>query len=124
MKTGHAYETMRYFHLQTILPLQQKLASLKATEAAEKKRVEAAFPPSISEYRSIRDKQTQLRIARFLMIEDEYKGNENMVRSERDQVMSKFGWAWLQVTPLCQDYTRNVSFFLFSSSPRRILTAV
>jgi len=107
---NHAYETIRYSHFQTILPLQKKLALIKSQEAAEQRRIDSQFPMSVSEYRAIRDKQVQLRIGGFLMLEDEYPGNSSLVRVKRDQVMSKFGWAWMQVTPLCEEYSKNETF--------------
>lgn len=58
------------------------------------------------------------------MIEDEHKGNADKVKSERDRVMSKFGWAWLQVTPLCQEYAQNVCFLIDSTSTGSNLTVV
>jgi len=107
---GHAFETIRYSHLQTVLPLQAKLANMRAMEVGEQRRMDASFPSTISEYRSIRDKQVQLRVARFLMVEDDNQGNTSAIHSKRDQVMDQFGWAWVQVTPLCEEYNRNEAF--------------
>ena len=69
---------------------------------------------SVAQYRLIRDKQIQLRITKFLVLEDEDPENTPLIRAKRDEVMSQFGWAWKQVTPLCGEYAKNVlSILLF-----------
>ncbi|KAJ7089204.1 hypothetical protein B0H15DRAFT_839886 [Mycena belliarum] len=58
------------------------------------------FPQSIDEYR-LKPKETQHRIARFLLLETE---------DQRDKMLTEFGWAWRQVTPLKDEFQANIEF--------------
>jgi len=44
------------------------------------------------------------------MLEDDIPGNAAVIRVKRDKTMSQFGWAWKQVTPLCEEYSKNEAF--------------
>ncbi|KAJ6532765.1 hypothetical protein DFH09DRAFT_1182225 [Mycena vulgaris] len=61
---------------------------------------ELEFPQSIDEYRQKR-KETQLRVARFLLLETD---------EQREKMMSEFNWGWRQVAPLKEDFQTNTEF--------------
>ena len=84
---------LRHAHLSQELALQARIVELNKSERA-------TFPSSLREYRAIRNKDIQLRIARFLMAES--VGKEKM--------MNEFGWHWRKVYKLDEDYEHNVSF--------------
>ncbi|KAJ7484380.1 hypothetical protein FB451DRAFT_82834 [Mycena latifolia] len=62
---------------------------------------EIEFPQSIDEYRLLKSKETQHRIARFLLLETD---------EQREKMLSEFGWAWRQVTPLKNEFQANTEF--------------
>jgi len=86
-------DRLRYAYLTQALPLQRQLATLTLLERA-------IFPASSQEYFDIKNKDIQLRIARFLMADD--LGKEKM--------MKEFGWSWGKVKTLCEVYDRMPSF--------------
>ncbi|EGN91891.1 hypothetical protein SERLA73DRAFT_164301 [Serpula lacrymans var. lacrymans S7.3] len=89
-----ALDHIRFAHLQTLLPL------LKRKSEMEQRR-DAYFPSSIQEYHMIRDRDIQLRVARFLALDS---------RSQQDKMLSDFNWVWRQVTPLLDEYHKNDEF--------------
>ena len=90
-----ATSRIRYSYLQTLLPLQKKLATLSSQ-----------FPESLEAYHAMHNNHDmQLKVARFLM-------GGNM----RDAMLSDFGWAWRQVKPLIDIFDRDVSIFVLFSS--------
>ncbi|KII87098.1 hypothetical protein PLICRDRAFT_112494 [Plicaturopsis crispa FD-325 SS-3] len=94
-----ALARIRRAHLQTTLPLHRQRAHLRAAEEERRKRLDARFPKSITEYYDIWNKDVQLRIARFLLAD----------RVRQETMMSEFGWAWRQVEPLLGEMQKNVS---------------
>ncbi|KAI0917914.1 hypothetical protein AcW1_006915 [Taiwanofungus camphoratus] len=95
-----AASAYRHAYLNTLLPLLRQRASLMDREDAERRRRDARFPPSITEYRAIRNKDVQVRIARFLTADT----------TVRDRMMSSFGWAWRQVQGVVNEYEKNLEF--------------
>lgn len=91
-----------------MIPLRKKLAKVEATEAEQRRRAQANFPTTMTDFRAIRDKSHQLHICRFLMLEDTIQTKDEL-KSKRDAIMTKYGWAWRQVTPLCEEYVKDVS---------------
>lgn len=55
-----AASAYRHAYLNTLLPLLRQRASLMDREDAERRRRDARFPPSITEYRAIRNKDVQV----------------------------------------------------------------
>lgn len=62
-------------------------------------RLTAQFPQSTSEYRNMRIKPAQLRVAQFLMADDK----------KREEMRDESRWAWRQTEPLIRVYGSNVS---------------
>ena len=91
---------LRTAHLNQLLPLQRLLATLETQDGETRRRRDAEFPRTVEEYRSIRNKEVQLRVARFLVTE---------VVPMQEMMMGQFGWAWRQVRPLKNEYERDVS---------------
>ncbi|KAJ6469435.1 hypothetical protein C8R45DRAFT_837457 [Mycena sanguinolenta] len=74
---------------------------------ATRRLVEMDFPQSIQEYR-LKPKDNQHRAARFLVLESD---------EQREKMLTEFGWAWRQVTPLKTEFEANeVCFFSWSSA--------
>jgi hypothetical protein len=103
----HVYESewddavyrVRMAHLKQILPLQKKRAELESQENEARRQLDAHFPRSSNEYRAMRSKDRQGRIARFLLADER----------EKERMMTQFGWASRQVAPLKNEYLTNVS---------------
>ncbi|KAJ7150945.1 hypothetical protein C8R43DRAFT_493464 [Mycena crocata] len=58
------------------------------------------FPNSIDEYR-LKPKETQLRVARFLLLESD---------EQKEKMCTEFGWGWRQVTSLTEEFQGNPEF--------------
>lgn len=101
-------QTLEQSYLRAVIPLREKLAKVEAAEAEQVRRARAKFPMTVTDFRAIRDKTHKFHICQFLMLEDttEDKGE---LTSKRDAIMTKYQWAWRQVTPLCEEYTKDVS---------------
>lgn len=91
-----------------MIPLREKLAKVEATEAEQRRRAQAIFPMTVTDLLAIRDKVHQLHICQFLMLEDTIRDKGELTNA-RDAIMTKYQWAWRQVTPLCEEYVKNVS---------------
>ncbi|CCM02616.1 uncharacterized protein FIBRA_04719 [Fibroporia radiculosa] len=90
----------RYAHLRTINGLLNQHAAQAEKEDAARRKRDAQFPAGIEEYRAIRNKDIQIRMARFLMADSNTK----------DRMMSEFQWAWRQVQSLVDEFSKNVRF--------------
>jgi len=93
-------EAERYAHLVTFLPLAKQKEELTRSEETERRRQEAKFPQSISEYRAIRNPDVHLRICKFLLADTVTK----------EHMLSDHGWAWRQVKPLEDEFRDNEDF--------------
>jgi len=91
-----------------MIPLREKLAKVEATEAEQRRRAQANFPMTVTDFRAVRDKSHHLHICRFLMLEDTVT-DKGELKNKRDAIMTKYQWAWRQVTPLCEEYVKDVS---------------
>lgn len=85
-------------HYKSIHPLQDRLARATKREEELRRKREAMFPATIGDYRSIRNKDVQLRIARFLTADSITQG----------KMMTEFNWAWRQTKPLQDEYHHDV----------------
>ena len=88
--------------------MREKLVKIRAIEAEQRRRSHANFPMTVTDFLAIRDKQHQLHICRFLMLADTIQDKDEL-RSKRDDIMTTYQWVWRQVTPLCEEYAKNVS---------------
>ncbi|EIM80436.1 uncharacterized protein STEHIDRAFT_135316 [Stereum hirsutum FP-91666 SS1] len=87
-------------HYKSVHPLQDRLARATKNEEELRRRREAMFPATIGDYRSIRNKDVQLRIARFLTADSTIQG----------KMMTEFNWAWRQTKPLQDEYLHDDAF--------------
>lgn len=101
-----------------MIPLREKLAKVEANEAEQRRRAQANFPMTVTDFLAIRDKIHQHHICQFLMLEDTTP-DKGELKNKRDVIMTKYQWAWRQVTPLCEEYTKNVSPCYQQASPTR-----
>lgn len=109
----NAVSAHRYAYLSTLKNLTRQHAGLTREEEDRRRRADAQFPASLAEYRTIRSKDTQLRIARFLTADN----------TARDKMMDEFQWVWRQVKPLIDEYESNTDFKLeVQASMRQVET--
>jgi hypothetical protein len=101
-----------------VIPLREKLARVEAIEAEQRRRAHANFPMTVTDFLAIRDKSHQLHVCQFLMLEDTIP-DKGELTSKRDPIMTKYQWVWRQVTPLCEEYAKNVSRRLQRANPAR-----
>ncbi|KAG1806016.1 hypothetical protein EV424DRAFT_1577880 [Suillus variegatus] len=91
---------IRYNYLKSLLPLLIQRHKLKREEKSIRRRRDAQFPQSIEEYHNIPDRDTQLRIAKFL----------TRSNSEREKMMDEYGWVWRAVESLLLAFKANEGF--------------
>ncbi|KAJ3557989.1 hypothetical protein NM688_g1179 [Phlebia brevispora] len=91
---------VRYAHCYTLQGLQRRRKALLVQEEAARKARDAQFPADISAYRSIANKDIQLRIARFLTADAQTK----------ERMLTEFNWVYRQVKPLGDAYAQNAEF--------------
>jgi hypothetical protein len=101
-------QTLQQSYLRAVIPLREKLAKVEANEAEQRRRAQAIFPMTVTDFLAVRDKIHQYHICQFLMLEDTTP-DKGELKSKRDLIMTKYQWAWRQVTPLCEEYAKNVS---------------
>jgi hypothetical protein len=98
------FDRIRRAHLLQISPLLQKRDELKRKEDEARRKLDAQFPGSMSEWRSTRNKGIQVRIARFLMAD----------KREQETMMAQYGWAHRQVNTLRNEYKIDVRAFFWT----------
>jgi hypothetical protein len=89
---------VRLAYLDTVAPLRNRLA-MKQREEELRKRREVHFPQNPTEFNTIRDKDLQQRIARFLT-------SDVVIQ---DKMLNENHWEWHQVTGLKEEYMKDVS---------------
>ncbi|EIW58296.1 uncharacterized protein TRAVEDRAFT_148391 [Trametes versicolor FP-101664 SS1] len=87
-------------HISSITPLLREKNMHKQREDAVQRRRDQQFPTTIADFRMIRNKDVQIRIARFLEADD----------TVRERMQDEFKWVWRQVMPLISEYARTDSF--------------
>ncbi|KAF9648471.1 hypothetical protein BDM02DRAFT_3187128 [Thelephora ganbajun] len=102
-------QTLQQSYLRAVIPLWEKLAKAESLEAEQRRRTQANFPMTVTDFRAIQDKSHQLHICQFLMLEDTVR-DKGELTSKRDHMMTMYQWAWRQVTPLCEEYAKNDDF--------------
>ncbi|KAG0701105.1 hypothetical protein DFH29DRAFT_928512 [Suillus ampliporus] len=95
-----ALSQIRYNYLKSLLPLLTQRRTLKMRETRVRRQRDAQFPQNIEEYHNIPERDTQLRIARFLM------GST----SDQEKMMDHYGWVWRAVQPLVSTFKTNEGF--------------
>ncbi|KAI0675974.1 hypothetical protein C8Q78DRAFT_1074931 [Trametes maxima] len=93
-------DRLNHAYLSSLQPLIRDRNKYREREEAEQRRRDQQFPLSIAEFHAIRNKDSQLRIARFLTADQTIK----------EDMMDKFKWAWRQVSPLIREYGTSESF--------------
>ena len=111
-------QTLQQSYFRAVIPLREKLAKIEAVEAEQRRRVQANFPMTVTDFRAVRDKPHQLHICQFLMLEDTV-GDKGELTSKRDAIMTAYQWAWRQVAPLCEEYAKDVSASFHQASSTR-----
>ncbi|KAJ7201588.1 hypothetical protein GGX14DRAFT_464340 [Mycena pura] len=94
-KSSHLWD---YIFSHTNQTYQQRLVDIRRGRSGSKPQMD--FPKSIDEYRQ-RPKETQQRVARFLLLESD---------DQREQMMAEFGWPWRDVMPLQEAFETNTEF--------------
>lgn len=95
-----ALSQIRYNYLKSLLPLLTQRRTLKMRETHVRRQRDAQFPQNIEEYHNIPERDTQLRIARFLM----------RSTSDQEKMMDHYGWVWRAVQPLVSAFKTNEGF--------------
>jgi hypothetical protein len=111
-------QALQQSYLRAVLPLREKLVKIQAKEAEQRRRAQAIFPMTVTDFLAVRDKSHQLHICQFLMLDDAVPDKIEL-RSKRDAIMTTYQWVWRQVTPLCEEYAKNVSNYFQRASPTR-----
>ncbi|EIW76940.1 hypothetical protein CONPUDRAFT_146621 [Coniophora puteana RWD-64-598 SS2] len=94
-----ALESLKYAHLQELLPLLHQKSKLQAHVGAAKRARDAQFPRSRAELNGL-DGDTKLRVARYLVTG----------ANEKERMMDNFGWVWRQCQPLVDEFARDDEF--------------
>ena len=97
------FNHIRYTYLTQLLSLEKAKQEHEANLEKLRRQREQMFPQSTEEWAS-KPHDVRLRVARFLVADD----------TRKEKFMSDFGWAWRQVTPLVEEFKKNVSSFLIS----------
>lgn len=98
--TDDALSQLRYSYFKQLLQLLGKRRAFKAQESNARKQREAHFPQSLAEYHDIPERETQLRIARFLLASN----------TEQERMMDHYGWSSRATQPLSSAFKTNVSY--------------
>ncbi|OSD05282.1 hypothetical protein PYCCODRAFT_1457322 [Trametes coccinea BRFM310] len=93
-------DRFNHARMSSLIAIATQRKACQQREEAEQQRRDRQFPSSIDDFHAIRNKDVQIRIARFLVADD----------SKRDQMMTSFNWAWRQVAPLVNDYQQSQPF--------------
>ncbi|RPD64040.1 hypothetical protein L226DRAFT_533358 [Lentinus tigrinus ALCF2SS1-7] len=95
-------ELDRHHHayLNTMISLVQQSNLFRARAEAAKKWRDKQFPATITAFHNNPNKEVQLRVAKFLTLDD----------VGQDRYLTEFGWTWRQVTPLIKEYKQNHTF--------------
>ena len=102
MEWQNDYEAARYTYISQLLPLAKQRNEVEIREEENRKRREQMFPTSIEDFKG-KARDIQLRAARFLVADG----------VKQEKMMTEFNWAWRQVQPLKDIFTKDVSnFFL------------
>lgn len=95
-----ALSQIRYNYLKSLLPLLTQRRRLGMRDSHARKQREAQFPQSIEEYHNSPDRDSQLRVARFLMSST----------SEQEKMRETYQWAWRAVQSLMSVFKTNEGF--------------
>ena len=101
-------QALQLSYLRAMVPLWAKLSKIRVIEDEQRRRSQADFPTTVTAFLAIRDKSHQLHICHFFMLEDTITDKDEL-RSRRDKMMTEYQWVWRRVTPLCEEYAKNVS---------------
>ncbi|KAF5362384.1 hypothetical protein D9756_002773 [Leucocoprinus leucothites] len=97
LKRSVAAECARY--ASVIVDLSAKKYEIEQRLEEERRQRDAAFPLTLEEFHS-KPRDIQIRVANFLSSDG----------IKREKMMSEFGWAWRQVTPLIREFETNEEF--------------
>jgi hypothetical protein len=94
------YEAARYIYISQHLALAKQRNEIEVREEEIRKRREQMFPTSFEDFKG-KSRDIQLRAARFLVADT----------AKQEKMLSEFNWAWRQVKPLKDIFTKNVRNF-------------
>ncbi|CDO69792.1 hypothetical protein BN946_scf184766.g37 [Trametes cinnabarina] len=93
-------DRLNHAYAYNMIELVRQRNAHRLREETEQQRRDRQFPASIDDFHAIRNKDVQVRVARFLTGDD----------AMRERMMSDYGWAWRQVAPLVEQYNLTQSF--------------
>jgi hypothetical protein len=88
---------LNYSYHQELMYLRQKRKHLRAREEETRRREDAQFPQDVADWRT-KSRDVRLRVARFL-------DGDN---TRKEKMLSEYNWAWRQIMPLKEEYSKNV----------------
>jgi hypothetical protein len=103
------YEIARYTYISQLLALTKQRNDIELREEEARKRREQMFPTSFEDFKG-KGKDIQLRAARFLVADS----------VKQEKMMTEFNWAWRQVQPLKDVFSKDSdvsNFFLSLMTP-------
>ena len=109
MEWQNDYETTRYTYISQLLALAKQRKEIEIREEEIRKRREQMFPTSFEDFET-KPRDIRLRAARFLVADI----------GKQEKMLSEFNWAWRQVQPLKDVFTKDVRNFCFSMRPSPI----
>jgi hypothetical protein len=109
MEWQNDYEAARYTYISQHLALAKQRNEIEVREEEIRKRREQVFPTSFEDFKA-KPRDIQLRAARFLVADI----------GKQEKMFSEFNWAWRQVQPLKDVFTKDVRNFCFSGDPSHI----
>ena len=107
------YEAIRYTYISQLLALTKQRNEIEMREEEMRKRREQMFPRDAEDFKG-KAKDIQLRAARFLVADG----------AKQEKMLSEFNWAWRQVQPLKDVFTKDVSiFYILFMIPSHVVLA-
>jgi hypothetical protein len=103
MEWQNDYEAARYTYISQHLDLSKQRHEIEVREEEIRKRREQMFPTSFEDFKG-KARDIQLRAARFLVADN----------AKQERMLSEFNWAWRQVQPLKDIFTKDVRTFCLS----------
>ena len=97
------YEALRYSYLSAFISLKRQQVELEVKEELERRQQKQMFPQSKGQFGS-KPNDAKIRVARFLVADP----------MRQEKMLGDFQWAWRQVKPLMDIFTKDVSSMLLS----------
>ncbi|KAI9062648.1 hypothetical protein FKP32DRAFT_1593308 [Trametes sanguinea] len=95
-------DRFNHARMTSLIAIANERKACQQREELEQQRRDRQFPNNVDDFHAIRNKDVQLRIARFLVADE----------STKDRMMGTFNWVWRQVAPLIEEYKQSQAFRL------------